>query len=263
MEFDRIFGRGPNKHAKFENAKKQLWGSAKESTSVSCKPVWQEAQEIQSLENTPQVEFEEILAEIQPPSKRELLFTEQELSLAMASAATQASLEAEAEHRKSQQYRHDCTVDLIATRISELSSHRIEFKEAARRSVMDILAAMLEVWIPEAINDDSLLTATHLVDDCLTQLEGQTDVVIQVSESQVDAIRVSLSPIIKDQGFENMVDVIGNPNLCDGDVEVRWNDGWATRSKNDLNTMIADRLSRLQTSKPTDMIDEEMETLNE
>ena len=144
--------------------------------------------------------------------------------------------------------------DMLVAIKDQLERHGSVFEEELARlaSISHRLAvALAKAVIPRAIERQPLADITDLLKVTIAGLVAVPAIELRLHPSQVGSGEVLMADLAKDASFAGEVTTIPDPGLGEGDAELRWRSGVASR-----------RLSRLQ-AEALDLVDRWLEDLPE
>ncbi len=77
-----------------------------------------------------------------------------------------------------------------------------------------------------------------LISDCLGPLRRAPHLVIRVRETDVEALKARLDPLVHEKGFEGRLVILGEPDLERGDCRIEWADGGLVRDRKTIERQI-------------------------
>lgn len=167
------------------------------------------------------------------PSKKETvpktLFTAEELAAAVDEARRITATEVEAELRSAMADdldRRRC--DVLAAIRDQVEWHKSTFEQEVTRSAdisHQLALSLAQALIPKALERCPLDDISEALKSTLAQLNVEPSIELRMSPDLVECGKDILSDLTRDTGFTGEVNVIADPTLSKGDVDLRWKGG--------------------------------------
>ena len=162
---------------------------------------------------------------------------------ALVAAAEQAAYargraEAMGEREQSEEQR----LAAEAARLAEEVAHLVERLDTEQARVeKDAVALSFLVarrLCAHLVAREPLGEVVALIAECLGPLRKSPHVVIRVRESDVEALKERVDPIIAEKGFEGRLVFLGEADIAAGDCRIEWADGGIVRDRKAIEKQV-------------------------
>lgn len=175
------------------------------------------------------LDFNEIAIEKSQEEEPDLLFTAEDLALAVDEARRVTASEVEAELRATiagEIEQRRC--DILSSVNDHFSSHRSEFeKELSRLSEVShrLALALTSTVIPRAMEKFPLADISDALKNTMALLVEEPTIEVSLSTDLVKDGEAVIADLVKEFGITGVVTTIADPALGSGDLRLRWKGG--------------------------------------
>ncbi len=118
----------------------------------------------------------------------------------------------------------------IDSKFSTLDAAHRAANERVAKSAISLAAAIATKIAPEYARENGLAEIEAFVGQCLSNLFGETEIVIRVPEALAEELENRLPPLAKRHGLENGIRIVADPDMAPADCRINWTDGGAVRN---------------------------------
>lgn len=179
------------------------------------------------------MEFKLLGLDSQNAAKLDCLYTENDLARAVDDAKRATALETEAAVRsvmadELEQRRCDMLVAIKSQLKQHVSAFEAELGRLAAVS-QGLAVALAKAVIPRAIEHQPLVDITDVLKVTIAGLAAVPAIELRLHPSQAESGGVLMAKLTEDAGFAGDVTTVPDPALGEGDAELRWRSGTASR----------------------------------
>jgi flagellar assembly protein FliH len=178
-------------------------------------------------------------------------FSEDELNTARDTGFKAGKEEGFQEAAAATEQRISETLAKIGEQMGALVDAQQASAEDLRIQAVRMAGALAKKVLPGWSEREGLSEIERLAGDLLERLHSEPRIVFTVSESLRDPARKRLMSLVESRGIEAAIEILGDPEMANGDCRVEWSDGGAERNTAKIIGDIDDIIAR-NTGSPLD-----------
>ncbi|MEM7044337.1 MAG: FliH/SctL family protein [Pseudomonadota bacterium] len=205
-------------------------------------------------------EFKPLLSQAPETAESEYRYTADDLARAAQEAKQDAIRETEAALRKA--FEDDAAkrrTDILASIKHQLERQdktiEQEFVQLASIS-QELAVALTRAVIPKAIECYPLGDVTELIKSAMRRLATEPSIELRLAPNLVERGDDLLADLVEEAGFSGDIKIVADPDLGNGDVELRWHGGVIDRRVDRLQAEALGLVDHLLEVTPKDKMDD-------